>query len=144
MSKFKAGDLVYYPTESNRVLTICESYNPKYPIKVGGQIFTCDGKFVGDDAVPSIFPATPEKHTSLEQLHGIEFEAPHKPKTPKDVIQAMLDSDWDTVPVIYLEDGKKCLGYANKTYLSMSAKPFNPKTSKIIIDYVNGQEIYAD
>ena len=56
----------------------------------------------------------------------------------------MLDSGWDTVPVIYLEDGKKCLDYANKTYLSMSAKPFNPKTGKIIIDYVNGQEIYAD
>ena len=75
MSNLKAGDKVYYPAKSNKVLTIRESYSPKYPIKVGGEIFTCDGKFVGDEeALPLIYHATPENRELLEQLYGVEFE----------------------------------------------------------------------
>lgn len=146
---FKVGDKVYYPAGSTQIYTLDSYDDARYPLAIVEEpSFTASFNHQGREwaryQLSSIFHATEENRRKLSELHGVDFEEPHKPKTPKDVIQAMLDSGWDTVPVIYLEDGKKCLDYANKTYLSMSAKPFNPKTGKIIIDYLNGQEIYAD
>ena len=150
MSKeFKVGDKVYYPFGGTHIYTLdsCED-DLRYPLAIIGEFnietFTLEGFEWNRYLLPSIFHATEENHKKLSDLYGVEFEAPPEPKTSREVIQAMLDDGWDVVPVICIEDGEKGLGYASKTYLSMFAKPFNPKKGKIIIDYVNGQEIYED
>lgn len=145
---FTVGDKVYYPRKSNKILTATKIKVPivkAYSVEVDGTSFTSDGKEYLNHTTPSIFPATQEYYELLSKLYpNVEFEPPPKRKNPKEVIQAMLDDGWDTVPVFYLEDGTKCIGYAKRTYAAMSATPFDPKTGKTIIDYVDGEVILGD
>ena len=105
MNKFKAGDKVYFPPKSTKVLTICSnSYSSEYPILalVDSERHPCtlttDGKVYVDDALPSLFHATPENQAKFEDFYGIPFEpAPPKP-TPKEIIHARLDSGELSVP----------------------------------------------
>lgn len=81
MSNFKAGDLVYYPPHSNKVLTIHQHDNSVYPITIGlgsrlTYTFTIDGKFHTGDVLPSIYYATSEMKAKLEDFYGVEFEEP--------------------------------------------------------------------
>ena len=103
MSKFKAGDKVYYPPKSTKVLTVYELDDSVYPILVDlgsrhTHTFTIDGKFYTDDALSSIFHATPEMKAKLEDLHGVEFEAPPVKPTSREVIQAKLNKSTEPVP----------------------------------------------
>lgn len=149
MNTFRVGDKVYYLSEQPKIYTLEDNINnSRYPLVIeDGALkatFTREGHIYISDSLPSIFHATEENCRKLSDLYGVEFEAPPEQKTPRDIIQSMLNDGWDTVPVVYVEDGKKCLGYANKTYLSMSAQPFDPETGKFIIDYVDGQAIYEN
>lgn len=83
---------------------------------------------------------------------------PPKRKEPKEVIKAMLDSGWACVPC-YVGDREKILMSRHKKELITSiendwfnswagihrfALPFDPKTGKTIIDYVNGEVVLED
>ena len=86
MSKFKEGDKVYFPSESNKVLTIIHNGNdPEYPITLIGYtfVFTVYGKYIDRDPVPVLIHATPENHALLEQLYGVEFEKPPITELPE-------------------------------------------------------------
>lgn len=93
MSKFKAGDKVYYPKRSRSVLTVYEDGLPSYPIHLQGRTedFTRDGKSLEGDMTPSIFHATEENHALLEKLYGRKFEAPPTKPTSREIIKAMLE-----------------------------------------------------
>lgn len=89
MSKeFKAGDKVYYPDRGTRVFQLdgrkstgnyTTVYLYKYLIATGDYVcetFTPEGFRDSEDDIPKLFHATPENHTLLEQLYGVEFEEP--------------------------------------------------------------------
>lgn len=157
MNKFKAGDKVYYPQLSAEVLTIHKSNSSVYPIHVTEHDFnfTIEGKYLSGDTAPCLIPATPENHKLLEQLYGVEFEAPPVKPTSKDIIKAMLDDGWKYVPCLvsdkYIVDCAsdlieydlimKVLDDSFKSTLVKwyHAFPVDPRTGKLIIDYVDGQ-----
>ena len=98
MTKFKVGDLVYFTSKSNKVLTVKDGINLEYPLTVGGYHFTCDGKYLGDEPVPSLLHATHKNHALLEQLYGVEFEKPPVKPTSREIVQAMLVRGDKSVP----------------------------------------------
>lgn len=77
---FKAGDKVYYPHKSDKILTLKKHTSHDFPLKVmnGGATisFTKQGKEFPYDNVPSIFHVTKENHKKLQELYGVQFEAP--------------------------------------------------------------------
>lgn len=82
MNTFKVGDLVYYPDRDTRVFQLdgrksTGNYTTVY-IYSGYvcETFTPDGFRGSRDDIPKLFHATPENHTLLEQLYGVEFEKP--------------------------------------------------------------------
>ncbi len=93
MREFKVGDGVYFPKKSNKVLTLGKNENgyKPYPLEVSDVGFTVDGKYNPLDALPIIYHATPENRALLEQLYGVEFEAPPTKPTSREIIQAMLE-----------------------------------------------------
>lgn len=103
MSKFKVGDRVYCPLVSTKVLTAEKdtSDGERYTINVCGVTFTSEGKLYGLDGLPALHHATPENHTRLEKLYGVEFEAspdgPTKP-TSREIVRALLDKGNKYVP----------------------------------------------
>lgn len=113
--------------------------------------------FESKTQVCEIIHATAENHTLLEKLYSVKFEAPPAPKNPKEIIQAMLDDGWIGV-ACYVNDTDKRPSKHNKkdlivdirdvndgyifggnAYNWKGANPFDPKTGKIIIDYVDGE-----
>lgn len=110
MSKFKAGDKVYCPKLSHKVVTLQETtenfgYYPLTVIKNGTTYcFTVDGKHNSLDEVPSLHHATEENHALLEKLYGMKFEAPPIKPSSKDIIQALLNSGQKYVPC-YVSSG---------------------------------------
>lgn len=98
--EFKSGDKVYFPKKSNKVLTLKKNEigYKAYPFEVCDTVFTADGKYNTRDALPIIYYATPENHELLEQLYGIEFEAPPHQPTRREIIQAMLERGYGSVP----------------------------------------------
>lgn len=85
MSKeFKAGDKVYCPMYGTSILMVTKNksgYHPDiYPLMItvgkNYRTLTNDGKISRGDKLPALLHATPENHTLLEQLYGVEFEAP--------------------------------------------------------------------
>lgn len=98
MSKeFKAGDKVYCPKLSRKVLVPQETTEGfgYYPLTVSMNgthyCFTSDGRYSTLDEVPSFHHATPENHALLEQLYGVEFEKPPVEPSSREIIQTMLD-----------------------------------------------------
>lgn len=95
MSKFKAGDLVYYPQMGCGIFTLqAVRKSIMYPIKICrddfAEFLTEDGKLYDHDQAAMIFHATPENHELLEKLYGVEFEKPPVKLTSREIIQAMF------------------------------------------------------
>lgn len=147
--EFKVGDLVYYPNISNKIGKIVGTSvianDPcclKVDIDETAIFVTKDGKFVVNAPIPVIYHATQKNYEWLSATFpNVTFEPPQKRKEPKEVIKAMLESGWKSVPVLYTERGSECIGYAKKTYLTMTAIPFDPKTGKTIIDFIDGEVV---
>lgn len=143
--KFKDGDLVYCPDIDNRVHTL-ESYDKNLAIyynrRDNCEVFYFDGTSRKSYA-PRIFHATQENYELLSKLYpNIAFEPPPKRKEPKEIIKVMLESGWYRVPVV--ADG--CLYFVNSTINHISRNwdnvyPFDPKTGKTIIDFVDGEVV---
>lgn len=77
MSNFKAGDKVYSPTKSGKILTVLVTDDESYPVEVGGVTYTLDGRVIDYYLTPQVFHATPENHALLSQLYpNVEFEKP--------------------------------------------------------------------
>lgn len=146
--KFKVGDRVYFPVHSTEIFTVRKSAlaDDGYPIAIKFKnkdtpiVFFIDGRWSASQAASSLIKATQENYELLSKLHpSVEFEKPPVRRASREVIQAMLDDGWGRVPVYYYEGKEECCGYATKTYATMTAEPFDPKTGKVIVDYVNGE-----
>lgn len=158
--EFKAGDKVYCPSEQVQIYTLKAGDCRTYPLVIEGDYsiksFTLYGQRYSGDPMPSILHATPENHEMLCKLYGVEFEAPPKPKTPKEIIQAMLNSGWDCV-TCYVSDFRTNPSKRDKKTLIKSidgtrkfpflddycswiyATPFDLSTGRVIIDFVDGE-----
>ena len=164
--KFKAGDKVYYPLITGKILTLAENdEDTTYPLEIRygsyHDTFTYEGKEFMDALTPTIFHATSENHELLSKLYpDLKFEAPPKRKTSKEIIQAMLDDRWKQIPCI-VSDIKEIpvnlfstdllvkLELGDFPYICTGAhwryaQPFDPRTGKTIIDYVDGEVILED
>lgn len=92
MSNFKAGDMVYSPTEGTEILGVIATDDLMYPIEVGDKSFTECGMYHNTDHYPSIFHATKENQALLEALYGVKFDDP--PLSDKEkVIEALKNAD---------------------------------------------------
>lgn len=146
--KFKAGDLVYI-FGSNKIGKIT-GFLSVNAIKVHNQ------KEHFHSA--RLCHATQENYEMLTKAFpNIQFELPPKPKAPKEVIREMLESGWAYVPcwvndfkgdfrntdlITNINDGS---GHTFRGFFSWwCAIPFDPKTGKTIIDYVNGEVVLED
>lgn len=164
---FKADDKVYYPAVSHKVLTLRAStdggpYTVELVWGAGGKdSFTSDGKRHHTDLNPSIFPATEEWHGKLVSAYP-NLEEPIIKRTPKEIIQAMLDStDYNEV-LAYVSDEpieqilqkhKIALIYhinAGGKFVASDdieyeyAVPYCHKAGKKIVGFDNGKEILED
>lgn len=112
MSKFKADDLVYYPTMGTQVfqldecrgldcLPICIRFDGDEGVF---EAFTSTGLVHLTDQLPKIFHATEENHALLEKLYGKEFQKPPTKPTSRDIIKAMLARGDKCVPC-WVSDG---------------------------------------
>ena len=169
MSDFKAGDKVYYPPKSTKVLTVYELDDSVYPIMVGlgnrhTYTLTIDGKIYTGDALPSIYHATPEMKAKLEDFYSVEFEAPPVKPTSSEIVDAKLDKSTEPVPC-WVSNDTNCTqptredawaficqvcdyGRVSKhTYLDstgrywMHATPFNPHTFEAITELPKGDRL---
>lgn len=115
MSKFDAGDLVYYPDKGTQIFQL-EPYRSFmfFPVCIcfdAGddddesvvESFTSDGYLLVGHEVPKIFHATEENHALLEKLYGKEFQKPPTKPTSRDIIKAMLERGDKCVPC-YVSD----------------------------------------
>ena len=135
MSKFKAGDWVYYPSRSNSVYKVTSvEENTEYPVHVLIEsnyttTFTKDGKEFINDTVAKIFPATEENHKLLERLYGMKFETPPSISIPKQIIQDLLNKGELFVPCWVSDDDDECPTRDNMWVfihgVGDSAYPFN-------------------
>lgn len=102
--QFKAGDLVYYPRLSCGTFRVQKrTGNMVYPLKFYLEdgfevVFTEDGKLCSSDKTASIFHATHEMKAKLEDLHGVEFEAPPAKPTSRDIVKSRLAKGEKFVP----------------------------------------------
>ncbi|WFF39249.1 hypothetical protein LU290_03235 [Moraxella nasibovis] len=160
---FKEGDKVYYPTVSNKALTLRASVGsgPYIVGLVWGGIgdkdsFTADGKRYHTDPNPSIFPATQEWYDKLVHVYP-DLENPPTQKGAIDIILAMIEADWGYIPcrVSDDEDDFDYVDLINSIILTSTASyvgskewkfavPFDPQTNKNIIDFVNGEIVLED
>lgn len=157
-AEFEVGDKVYCPEVSHKIFTIIEFYDVDDIFLTVGDSGLALKLLISPDETglqlsDVLCHATPENHRML----GVEFEAPPAPKNPKEIIQAMLDDGWIGV-ACYVNDSDKRPSKHNKkdlivdihdvndgyifggnAYNWKGANPFDPKTGKIIIDYVDGE-----
>lgn len=93
MNEFKAGDMVYSPTEGTKVFTVFDwNESEDYLISAGEKTFTECGMYLHDDHHPSIFHANKENQVLLEALYGVKFDDP--PLSDKEkVIEALKDAN---------------------------------------------------
>ena len=85
INEFKVGDLVYYPSCSQKIYELKENpdKDSEYPLVIKQRkhtisIITTTGMDYFSNEVPRIFHATLETKKILDQLYGIEFEEPSK------------------------------------------------------------------
>lgn len=158
MSEFKVGDLVYCPLLGEKIIRIEHAKDCPKPLVVKNNyvawFLDCTGNpnYAYNSGMPFIFHATRENYELLSKLYpNVEFEPPRK--KPKEIIKAMLESGQECVPC-YTSETEKVLkssykkelivGIKNNYFVSWAggnkfAVPFDPKTGKVIVDYVNGQ-----
>ena len=77
MNEFKAGDMVYSPTEGTKVFTVEDrGLGFTYDLTIGNQTANRCGKIISSQNYPSIFHATKENQALLEALYGVKFDDP--------------------------------------------------------------------
>ena len=167
----KRGDLVYYPAVSNSPIRVDEfdtyTMGRVYPIinmplhENGERSFTRDGKAYICDKNPTIFPATQEWYEKLVHVYP-NLEAPPAKKS-SEIIKAMLDDGYHRIPcyvsVINEEpNDENCIdllfdiddsGSSSAPYRCIGcrwnyARPFDVKTGRVIVDYVDGQAVLEE
>lgn len=150
--KFKVGDLVYCPEVSHKILKIDTIEYDCIYFEVGEfglKIFTNDDFLIWENW---IFHATQENYELLSKIYpNVTFEPPPKRKEPKEIIKAMFDDGWKHIPcksqhnnglyaeviIEYMANNGKWDGYWGVEYTI----PFDPKTGKTIIDFVDGEVV---
>ena len=150
MNKFKIGDKVYFPKESNKVFTIEDTEcTVSYPLRFGAITFTRDGRRHTRDITPSLFHATPENKAKLEALYGVEFETPPVKPTSREIIKAML-ARGDKSVCCWVSDSREdptssyswtfIISAFNNVLIDEGgriwkyATPFNPRTGETITE----------
>lgn len=106
MSKFKAGDFVYYPARGTQVFQLEDSSGfENYPICIyfgdNGckfETFTPEGFAHLHHKFPQIWHATRGKQARLERFYGEEFDEPPAPTTSHAIVREMLDRGDYVVP----------------------------------------------
>ena len=158
MSKFKAGDLVYYPQLGHGIYRLQETGLDVWPLIIRRDYFSkkrfrADGKIFGSDKAATIFHATPEVHEQLERLYGVEFEKPSVKPTSLEIIQAMLNKGEKSVPCWVSDSNEQPNASCPWAYIKMIIKqndqilfvdeqgvkwkyatPFDPKTDQPITE----------
>ena len=97
MSKFKAGDPVYYPQLGNDVYRLQPTTFDTHPVKIYlgdklAELFTRDGKLLEHDKTATIFHATPKNRRLLEQLHDVELESPPIKKSNGETVKTLFQT----------------------------------------------------
>lgn len=145
MSKFKVGDMVYCPQLSLNILKVkkntAKDYYQLYIEKGSQRIYFCESGVIGIlSKVTPVIHATQENYESLSRLYpNVEFEKPPVRKTPKEIIKAMFDSDWEYVPCYDVHSFYQQFLHKECEQIKECLAPFDPKTGKIIIDFVGGE-----
>lgn len=166
--KFKVGDLVYYPNISNKIGKIVGTSiiaNAPCCLKVAiddTAIFTTkDGRFAVNAPIPVIYHATQKNYEWLSATFAnVTFEPPPKCKEPKEIIKAMLESGWEYIACWASESIETpnstnayelICGICNINGIGTYFKgnkynwkyvtPFDLKTGKTIIDFVDGKAV---
>lgn len=157
MIEFKAGDLVYYPEQSDEIhklhkrnefsagvyfLTIVHNH-------IRGANFTDDGRRFLSDVGQRIFHATQENYELLSKLYpNVEFEPPPKRKEPIDVITAMLEGGYNEVclkaPIVGYEIVGNPTHARNACHAVKRFKPYCLKKGKYIVDFIDGKCVLED
>ena len=157
MSKFKAGDPVYYPQLGHNIYRLQPTTSNPYPVKIylGDKLeesFTGDGKLCEHDKAATLFHATPENQKKLEQLHGIKLEDTSPKPTSKEIIKMRLEKGENHLPCwvsdVNLQPNADCIwvfitSYDDEELLPyiddmghswLFATPFNPLTREPITE----------
>lgn len=153
--KFKNGDLVYCPAESEKVCKIT-SWNGTSSLSVLNNLITEAGMLCSDNnyhfKTPFVVYANQENHELLSKLYpNVSFEPPPKQKEPWEVIDAMLNAGHKYVlcEVRRSKDGQDShkidaiVGFYRffvraSDYLWDEATPITSKGQKII-DFIDGK-----
>lgn len=153
MKKFNVGEAVYYPRATNKVLRLKDTNKSlttrDLQVELGNisggipATFYKNGVHLNHGKAQEIFHATQENYELLSKLYpNVSFEPPPKRKEPREIIKAMLKSGWECVPCIFTnENGTKQIVIARRFDETNKAIPFDPKTGKTIIDFVDGEVV---
>lgn len=160
---FKVGDKVYFPTGTNEVLEVSSDLIISYLATdcVNHNVsIKKDNKFYNFHHNPSFFPATQEWYEKLVHVYP-DLEKPPVKKDSKEIIQKMLDdgwlgvscytSDYDKNPhrhnkidvILEIREGTDYI-FKTDTVSWKYARPFELKSGKDIIDYVDGKMILEE
>lgn len=138
MSKFKIGDMVYCQAINNKISKITKANEDNYVFLNKAGWFKNTG--LNGNGMPIILHATQENYELLSKLYpNVAFEPPPNRKEPKEIIKAMLESGWEYVVV----ENDEChfLVFDIDLDDDRDLKPFDPKTGKVIIDFVGGKVV---
>lgn len=159
MSKqtFKAGDKVYYPLISNKILTLLKDDEDTVSVDLGVgnyTVFNPNGKKFKHHLAQSIFHATQLNYELLTNLYPhMQFEEP-KP-TPAAIVKKMLNDGYTYVicnillpkgvvkDIVRDYDDNLFFGeYGNYDYDQVI--PLGSYTGKVIVDYIDGKPVLED
>lgn len=165
MTEFKEGDKVYVVSKDSLPkiysLVECTHYADRYPLGLAEALdtFTRDGKLTVNSTIPSLVLATQENYEMLCKLFpDTPWEKPHKQPTPREIIEKMLNDGWEAVPCFVRDDesdtsarrlieevtSSKYSPYYDGMFDWKYSQPYDPKTDKLIVDYVDGEVILED
>lgn len=162
--KFKVGDRVYCPSISPNVLEVLPVDDWQMKKKTPIRLPTINDNIVlfltelGVDIyskMPVIVHANQENYELLSKLHpNVEFEPPPKRKEPKEVIQAIINSNHKFIACINKSvdvekhplDGMgvfsahtlKTIDYEK---LIGELVPFDLETGRVIVDFMDGKPV---
>lgn len=152
---FKAGDKVYYPLMSDKILTLLKHDEDTVSVDLGlGNFFEPNGKKFQHHLAQSIFHATQLNYELLTNLYPhIQFEEP-KP-TPDTIVKKMLNDGYTYVicnillpkgvvkDIVRDYDDNLFFGeYGNYDYDQVI--PLGSYTGKFIVDYIDGKPVLED